>query len=107
MTLRFPIFTLGACLVATVFLFASVPLWNHFIDQRAATVSRARDFAAYGVVIGAFLSAMVGAALGILFTIVAHRRHERFFPLRVLAFSGNLIFLGYGLFVVFSNFFFS
>jgi hypothetical protein len=39
--------------------------------------------------------------------VVGHRKQERFFPLRALAFTGNVIFVGYGLFVVFSNFRFS
>jgi hypothetical protein len=104
MTQRFPTFTVSALSAALVFYFASLPLWSIYLSHRAAGDSKALYFAEYGIFIGAFLSGVVGAALGVVFAAVAHRRRERFLPLRALAFIANLVVVGYGLFVVFSSF---
>lgn len=106
MTQRFPAFTISALSVALLFYFASLPLWSLCLSHRAAGDSKALYFAEYGVLIGAFLTGLVGAALGVVFAVVAHSRHERFPPLRALALISNLIVLGVGLFVVFTAFWF-
>jgi hypothetical protein len=104
MTLRFPFFTICALLVAPLFCYASIPLWRLYISNRAGSNTKTLYFAEYGVATGAFLSAVAGAAVGLIFTVLARSRRERFPPLRALGFICNLGLLGYGLFVVLTTF---
>jgi hypothetical protein len=91
-TFRF-IFTLLSLLTAPVLALASIPFW-HFEVARE-NPNDPTGFGIFGVIFGVVVTAFVGAVAGAVFAILAHRRHERFFPVRLLTLAGNVAVLSY------------
>ena len=72
---------------------ACVPFWR-FEVARENPVDPS-GFGIFGIIFGVVITAFVGAVVGAVFAVVAHRRHERFFPVRLLTLLGNVAIVGF------------
>ena len=86
-------FTVLSLLTAPVLSFVSIPFW-HFEVARENPNDPA-GFGIFAVIFGVVVTAFVGAVAGAVFAVVAHRRHERFFPVRLFTLVGNVAIVGY------------
>ena len=94
-----PVFSLISLVPALLFGFGSYPIWLRAFDD---PTGKAGMFILIAAITCATLTAGGGALVGIILSIVAHVRRERFIAIRALSFFGNLALTGYALYVWFS-----
>jgi len=86
-------FTGLSLLTAPLLAVVSIPFWRFEIARENPHDSS--GFGIFGIIFGVVITAFIGAVAGTVFAIVAQRRHERFFPVRLLAFVGNVAVVGF------------
>ena len=86
-------FTLLSLLSAPVLAVVSIPFWRFEIARENPNDSS--GFGIFGIILGVVVTAFVGAVAGVVFAVVAHRRHERFFPIRLFTFVSNSAVVGF------------
>lgn len=86
-------FTLLSLLTAPALAVVSIPFWRFEVARE--NPNDPSGFGIFGIIFGVVVTAFVGAVAGTVFTIVAQRRHERFFPIRLFTLVGNLAVVGF------------
>jgi hypothetical protein len=86
-------FTLLSLLTAPALAVVSIPFW--YFEVARENPNDSSGFGIFGIIFGVAITAFVGAVAGAAFAIVAHRRQEEFYPIRLLTFVGNVAIVGF------------
>jgi hypothetical protein len=90
-------FTLLSLFTAPVVAVASIPFWR--VEVIRENPHDSSGFGIFGIIFGVLITAAASAIVGVVFALLAHRRHERLWGVRVFTLLANTCIIA---FVVYS-----